>query len=86
MESKELWLQGATPIIDLPLHYTVKQQLHTMNVYCLEDFSEVTEQEFRELPQVGSIAVEKIRFLLANLDMTFKTDTASLWRLKLLRA
>ena len=76
MEPKRTLLQELTPIDDLPLHSAVKQQLRTMNVYCLEDFSEVTEQELRELPQVESLTVAKIRSLLADLDMTLKADAA----------
>ena len=86
MARNGMWLQGSTPVEDLPLADTVKHQLRTMNVYCLEDFSELGENEFMAIPHVGSIEFEKISFLLANLDMTFKTDMASQWRLKLQRA
>lgn len=64
--------EGTTPLEELPLRHSARQALRAMNVFCLEDLSEVSEREFHALRDVGALTVEKIRGLLASVGLTFK--------------
>lgn len=63
------------PIDELPLRCEARLRLKEMRVYCLEDFSEVTEREFLVLPDVGRLTVERIRGMLEQIGLEFKPDT-----------
>jgi len=64
--------EGTTPLDDLPLRHSVKHALRAMNVFCLEDFSQVSEREFYSIRDVGALTVEKIKALLASIGLRFK--------------
>lgn len=64
-----------SPIADLPLRHQVKRALLERNIYCLEDLSEMTEFELRRLKDAGVMTVERVRELLAEVDLDFKAET-----------
>lgn len=72
LENQNIPPEGTTPLEDLPLRHSVRETLRTMNVFCLEDLSEVTEREFHAMRDVGALTVEKIRALLASVGLAFK--------------
>lgn len=63
---------GTTPLDELPLRHSVKRALRSMNVFCLEDFAEVSEREFHCIPDVGALTIENIRGLLACVGLRYK--------------
>lgn len=63
---------GITPIEELPLRHAVRVELKRMHVFCLEDFSMVTETEFAVIPNVGLGTVQAIRERLTKIGLSFK--------------
>lgn len=76
--SREAGREAATapypemPLSELPLRTEAKIRLREMHVFALEDLSQVTELELIVLPNVGPLAVRKIRGLLAQIGLSLK--------------
>ncbi len=67
-------LQGTTPIEELPLRPVTRHRLRELSIYCLEDLSEVSENELKCMPDVGATMVAKLRELLNAIGMDFKPN------------
>lgn len=74
-ETLDLGLHPATPVDELPIRHKVKTALKNMNVFALEDLSEVTESELLMISNSGRITVEKLRSMLAKIGLMFKSET-----------
>lgn len=64
-----------TPVDELPIRYKTKLALKEMHVFALEDLSEVTEIELFMIPDTGHITIGKLRSMLTQIGLTFKSET-----------
>jgi len=67
-------MQGATPIKALALKPRVRHVLSLLNIYYLEDLSEISESELIREPSVGQTTVARLREALHAIGMDFKPN------------
>lgn len=63
-----------TLIEDLPLRPSTKRHLLEVNIYCIEDLSEISESELLVMRDIGRTTIEHLRELLKNTGMAFKPN------------
>lgn len=67
-------IQGATPLKALALKPRVRHVLSLLNIYCLEDLTEISESELIREPSVGRTTVARLREALQAIGMDFKPN------------
>jgi hypothetical protein len=64
-------LQPDTPIDEIPVRASAREALRELSIFCIEDLSEISEQELLREEGIGAKTVGRLRAILARVGLDF---------------
>ena len=63
-----------TPLQEMPVRYDAVDHLKALNIYCLEDLSEISASELRVIPGMGLTTVTRLDEALRRIGLAFRPN------------